>query len=157
MIWGPDPSDPEGDHGSMKVLTRGKNNLARDTGQSATFTIAEKVVTGGIKAPYLIRGDDRQVAADDVIADRETRTAREEAVEWLRAKLANGPVPANEAETEAGKVGISSRTLRRAKQSLRVISEQARADTSISGWICWTCRPCRPSRGRWPRRPRRPR
>ena len=99
----------------------------------------------------------RQVTADDVIADRETRTAREEAVEWLRAKLANGPVPANEAETEAGKVGISSRTLRRAKQSLRVISEQARADTSISGWICWTCRPCRPSRGRWPRRPRRPR
>ena len=42
MIWGPDPSDPEGDHGSAKVLTRVKGNLARGSDASATFTIVEQ-------------------------------------------------------------------------------------------------------------------
>ena len=42
MIWGPDPSDPEGDHGTRKALTRVKGNLARSSTASATFTITEK-------------------------------------------------------------------------------------------------------------------
>ena len=93
MIWGPDPSDPEGDHGSHKVLSRVKANLARGTNTSASFTIAEKAVYGGIRAPYLIRGEDVHVTANDVIADQETRSAQDEAVEWLRSLLADGPNP----------------------------------------------------------------
>jgi putative DNA primase/helicase len=68
MIWGPDPSDPEGDHGIRKVLTRAKGNLARGSTASATFTIVERTVAGGMRAPALVRGDDVQLEAADVIA-----------------------------------------------------------------------------------------
>lgn len=139
MIWGPDPSDPEGDLGANKVLTRVEGNLARGSNESATFSIVQKQVTETIAAPALIRGADTRVTADDVVADYETRSAREEAVEWLRALLANGPIKAKDAQRQAREVGISDRTLKRAKGAAGVISEQDRDDTSITGWI-WRLR-----------------
>jgi len=135
MIWGPDPADPQGDHGAGKALTRVKGNLARGSTESATFTIVETTVTAGLKAPALLRGDDAQITADDVIADHETRSARDEAVEWLRALLADGPVAAKDAQRQAREVGISDRTLKRAKMTARVTSEPSRDDSAISGWI----------------------
>ena len=134
MIWGADPSDPEGDHGTSKVLTRVKGNLARSSSTSATFTIAEKAVYGGMRAPYLIRGHDAQIAPDDVIADQQTRTARDEAVEWLQTLLENGPVAAKDAQRQAREVGISDSTLKRAKTKLHVASEPIRDDKRVSGW-----------------------
>lgn len=134
LIWGPDPSDPEGDQGSRKVLTRAKGNLARSTGDSPTFQIVEHAVAGGLRAPALERGADVQVAADDVVADHETRTARDEAVDWLRDLLADGPITAKEVRQRARADGVSDRTLDRAKARLRVISEPSRDKTSISGW-----------------------
>jgi len=91
MIWGPDPADPDGDRGRKKVLTRVKGNLAPNDGISATFTIVERDVTGGIRAPALAQGEDTHVTADDVIADQETRSARDEACDWLLATLVDGP------------------------------------------------------------------
>jgi putative DNA primase/helicase len=135
MIWGPDPGDPEGDHGTLKVLTRVKGNLARSSNASATFTIAEEAVAGGFRAPLLVRGEDAQITADDVIADQQTRTARDEAVDWLRDLLAAGPVAAKEVRRQARADGISDRTLDRAKVTLRAVSEPSRDTTNISGWI----------------------
>lgn len=135
MIWGPDPSDPEGDLGANKVLTRVKGNLARGSNESATFTIVQKQVTEMIAAPALVRGADTRVTADDVVADFETRSARDEAIEWLRALLANGPVKAKDAQRQARDVGISDSTLKRAKRTAGVISEQDRDDSGITGWI----------------------
>ena len=134
MVWGPDPSDPEADHGSHKALTRAKGNLARGNTASATFEILERDVTGGIHAPMLHRGDDAQIGAEDIIADSETRTARDEAVDWLGALLEHGPVAAKDAQRRAQADGISDRTLRRAKTALKVISEQNRDDGSIREW-----------------------
>jgi putative DNA primase/helicase len=134
MIWGPDPSDPDGDHGSRKALTRAKGNLARNDGTSATFTIVERDVTGGLRAPALAQGEDARIAADDVIADRETRSAREEASDWLKALLADGPVPAKDAQCKARDEGISDRTLRRARESLGVVTEQTREGDHIACW-----------------------
>jgi putative DNA primase/helicase len=134
MIWGPDPSDAEGDQGAAKVLTRVKGNLARGSDASATFTIVEKNVTGGIKAPALLRGDDAQITPDDVIADHETRSARDEAVEWLRELLNAGPVPAKEAIRKAREVGISDSTLKRAKRKVGISSEPSRDQNTIGGW-----------------------
>lgn len=134
LVWGPDPADPEGDHGSMKALTRAKGNLARAQA-SATFTIVEKTVTGAIKAPTLERGADRTISADDVVSDHESRTAQDEAVEWLRALLADGPVPAKEATRKAREDGISERTLRRARKAAGVRTEQDRGKNGISGWL----------------------
>jgi hypothetical protein len=93
------------------------------------------VVTGNIRAPLLVRGDDSHVTATDVIADRETRSAKEEAMEWLRTSLADGPVSAAEVKQNALKVGIADTTLRRAKVALKVRSEQNRANGGISEWI----------------------
>jgi putative DNA primase/helicase len=135
MIWGPDPSDPEGDQGSAKALTRVKGNLARGSNASATFTIAEKMVTGDIRAPMLTRGLDAHITADDVVADHETRSARDEAVEWLRTLLADGPVRARDAQRQAQDIGISARTLARAKLTAGVKSEQSRDENNISGWV----------------------
>ena len=134
MVWGPDPSDPEGDHGTRKVLTRIKGNLARSSTASATFTITEKAVAGGFRAPLLLRGEDAHITADDVIADHETRSAQDEAAEWLKALLANGPVPAKDGERQARDIGIAERTLKRARRKLGVLAEQVRSDNGITGW-----------------------
>lgn len=134
LIWGPDPSDPDGDNGTGKALTRAKGNLAR-TKASATFTIAEKTVTDAIKAPTLERGADREVTSDEVISDAETRTAMDEATEWLQDILADGPVDAKEVHKQARDAGISERTLRRAKRPAGVVSESNRAETGIGGWM----------------------
>jgi putative DNA primase/helicase len=134
MIWGPDPSDPEGDHGTAKVLTRVKGNLAKSSNASATFTIQEQAVAGGIRAPFLVRGQDAHITADDVIADQEARRAKDEAAEWLKALLADGPVSANEVRKQARAAGIADRTLDRAKAKIRAASEQRREKDGIKEW-----------------------
>lgn len=134
MVWGADPGDPDGDQGSMKALTRAKGNLARGSSDSATFRIVEHVVTEDIKAPALERGDDARIGAEDIVADRETRSARDEAVEWLGELLASGPIAAKDGQRQAHADGISERTLKRAKAALGVISESNRSDSTISGW-----------------------
>jgi hypothetical protein len=65
LLWGPEPSDPQGDRGTMKVLTRAKGNLARAT-YSATLTIAETTIASGIKAPVLERGEHSSIDASDI-------------------------------------------------------------------------------------------
>jgi hypothetical protein len=139
LVWGADPADPEGDQGKAKVLARAKGNLARSTA-SASFEIAEHVTASGIKAPALTRHADREVRADDLVADSETRTAADEAEAWLRDILADGPVPAREATKQAREVGIADRTLKRAKRAAGVVSESSRDDNGITGWT-WSLEP----------------
>lgn len=134
MVWGPDPADPEGDHGGRKALTRAKGNLSRHS-DSATFTIVEQDVGNGVKAPALTRGQDRAVDAFDVISDAETRTAQEEATDFLAAALAGGPRPSKHVQAEAREAGISDRTLRRAKAKLRVKATQHREGDKVANWI----------------------
>lgn len=133
LMWGPDPSDPEGDQGLKKVLTRAKGNLARSSA-SASFEITERVISGGLCAPALVRGEDRRITADEVVADHETRSASEEAAAWLRHVLANGPMDAKEIMRRAGQDGISERTLKRAKIKAGAISEPDRDQNKIRGW-----------------------
>jgi hypothetical protein len=136
LVWGADPADPEGDQGTSKALTRAKGNLARSSA-SATYTITERRVSGGIDAPVLTRGEDRAISADDVVSDAETRTALEEAAAWLRDTLAAGPVAAKEITRQAREVGIAERTLKRAKRTERITSEAVRDDNGFTGWT-WT-------------------
>jgi putative DNA primase/helicase len=58
-------------------------------------------------------------------------SARAEAVEFLRAMLADGPRLAKEVQEEARSVGISEKTLRRAKKLRGVISSN---DGFLGGW-----------------------
>jgi hypothetical protein len=53
------------------------------------------------------------------------RTARDDAADFLRAMLADGPRLAKEVQAEARAAGITKRTLERAKKLLGVISSKA--------------------------------
>ena len=134
MLWGANPTDDDVDS-PRKVLTLAKSNLARRPKQSAAFSIVERMVAGGIQAPALERGVDVEVSAGDIVADHETVTAKQEAIEWLRDRLADGPVGAKELRNQARDVGISDTTLKRARGDLRVVSESVRNENGIAGWV----------------------
>ncbi len=133
LVWGPDPSDPEGDHGPRKILARAKSNLAKSSA-SATFSIEERATSHGIPAPALKRGEDRRVEAEDVIVNAEARTAHDDAVEWLRSVLADGPMTAKELRRRSREDGLSDRTVDRAKKAAGAVSRPHRSDAGITGW-----------------------
>lgn len=73
--------------------------------------------------------------ADDLTSsppDAEERSARQEAIEFLRDMLKDGPVPSNELIAQAAAAGISERTLRRAKDILGV--DAKRGHGPMPGW-----------------------
>ena len=57
-------------------------------------------------------------------SDHEERSALSEAQEFLREILAEGPVPAKDAQEEARGAGIADRTLKRARSSMDVVAER---------------------------------
>jgi len=68
-----------------------------------------------------------KTTAEDLAAepdDSDTRRAVDEAMDFLREALANGPVLSNDLEEQAAKLGISNRTLRRAKPRAGVKARQ---------------------------------
>jgi hypothetical protein len=67
----------------------------------------------------------------------EDRNEREEAKEFLKTLLADGPVPANQVEEERKELGISSRTLARAKADLGITSERSGTEGKSRGKGKW--------------------
>lgn len=115
--------DPD-DH-ARRLLLPVKNNLAPDAGGLA-YTLR---TAGPGGTPYLL-WDSRPVtvSADDVLAAQiggdDDRTEREDAAEWLRTALADGPVPADEVKRQAKANAISEATLRRAKSAVGVVARK---------------------------------
>jgi hypothetical protein len=60
---------------------------------------------------------------------------REEATDWLRERLAAGPVPANDIWKEAKAAGFAEATVKRAKRQLGV--ETFKAKGSLGGGWMW--------------------
>jgi putative DNA primase/helicase len=91
-----------------------KSNCA-PYGQSLGFKIEKGV---------LIPTGPTALTADDLMAlnlsGSEERSALEEAVEFLIESLRYGKVPAKKIQREANEVGISERTLKRAKKEIKV-------------------------------------
>lgn len=117
LIWGPNPSDAEGDSGSLKVLTRAKGNLARG-GAAATFQIVETQIEGGIDVPKLLHVGEADVRAEDVVSSESVRTQTEAAIVFLRDYLADGPREAKEVEKAAEANEVSPKCLRTARERL---------------------------------------
>ncbi len=106
-----------GDRNGVGVMAHAKCNLAR-LGASLSY---EKGDNG-----FRWLGE-VSVTAYDLAAehdDRDARTALEEAKDFLREVLANGRVPSKELIEQADQLGISKRTLRRARSDLGVRAEQ---------------------------------
>jgi len=67
-------------------------------------------------------------------AMRDKRALRDEAIEWLRQELKEGPVSQKQLVREAKEYGFSLATLRRAKEELKLQSQRTGFGPGISHW-----------------------
>ena len=115
-------NEPETERRLMLAV---KNNVGIKA-QGRGYTIAAKIVGENISAPYIIwdaapaRGCDQAIVAAAKHA-KEGRRSLNDAIEFLKELLADGPVGATSREG-ATEEGISKRTLARAKKKLKVTS-----------------------------------
>jgi hypothetical protein len=127
-------SRDEHDH-ERRLMLPIKNNLARDTDGLAYSLFAPE----GETTPC-VAWEDETVAmiADDVLNagdDEGSKTAVEQAVEWLRDLLANGPVKPADVIAKARDAGYSESTVQRAKRRAGVESiAQRDDDNKMTGW-----------------------
>jgi putative DNA primase/helicase len=110
-----------------RLMLAVKNNVGIKA-QGRGYTIAARIVADNISAPYII-WDDAPVdmTADQAIVAagkhaKEGRRSLNDAIEFLKELLADGPVGAVDADEAATEEGISKRTLARAKKALKVTS-----------------------------------
>ena len=128
-----DPQDP-----ARRLFLPAKNNLGPD-GAGLSFAIEAVTIEGDIETsriawhaePVTITANEA-LAADGGPDRREEAPQRKEAEEWLAASLSGGPVPSADLLRSAGSVGISRRTLFRAKEALGVAA--AKGDFK-GGWV----------------------
>lgn len=113
--------DPEAENqDDSYVLIHGKSNLG-PLQPTLRYQIGTEYVTGEAAlihtSAVLWAGEADGVKSGDVLGneDRESRNATDEAVDFLRLSLADGPRPGSEVKAEARKVGIADRTLQRAR------------------------------------------
>jgi putative DNA primase/helicase len=114
------------DESGLRLVLPIKSNLGPDThGYRYNVNVSDNGV------PYIAWDDERETrTADQVLAS--DSTPRDEGVtekinsarDWLAAKLSDGPQLASDMERAAKLAGISDRSLRSAKKSLRMSSKQ---------------------------------
>lgn len=114
------PTEPH-----TRIVACLKNNLARKP-RSITFRMEE---AENIRAPRIEWLDHVDCSADDALEHNGTpksspNSALDTASGFLNESLKDGPVAARDVETKAADRGITSRTLRRARETLAVISEK---------------------------------
>jgi putative DNA primase/helicase len=115
-----DKDDPK-----RRLLLPIKNNIAPDTGG-----LAYRIEPTGVGGCPVVawEPDPVNVSADDALAgDRDQGGgggALDEAMEWLRDTLSDGPCPAKDVKAAAESDGIKLRTLDRAKKSLGVKADR---------------------------------
>jgi putative DNA primase/helicase len=106
-----------------RLLLPAKNNLGDDqTGYA--FRIEQASLPGGIATSRVAWEPERvTVTAEEALApaeDREERSALEEAGDFLRAVLADAPMPAKRLLSEAREAGHAEKTIRRAAKAIGV-------------------------------------
>jgi putative DNA primase/helicase len=104
------------DHPKRRLMLPSKNNLAEMEGAGMAYTIELGRVVWE-QEPVVL-------AADDMLNDEHDASAIDEAAGWLQLVLEAGPQLASTVIRDARHDGISEKTLRRAKRSLEVVSEQ---------------------------------
>jgi DNA polymerase len=135
--------DPENENAYLFVKAKG--NLAPRDLPALRYTISvrqvgfDRKLNRPIEAPFILWDDNgvqiTALEAMEAAAGGSRGNARDEAEEFLRSKLANGPVPADEIYAEAKAQCIAIATLKRAKKDLHVVSEKERG--KIEGEWCW--------------------
>lgn len=114
--------DPEDEDNRLFVPL--KNNLGKDQTGFA-FKIQEYQLPNGIDTSKIVWSDERVTkTADEIMSSQFThsKSAIADAEEFLYFELANGPKPATYLFAQAQDKGISEKTLRRAKDNLKIAS-----------------------------------
>ena len=131
---------PREDGGTDRILVRAKSNIGPDGGGYAYSMVQAALPEHpGIDASSVVWGGPLDGTAGELLAtaesagDGEERTALTEAETFLRAELCGGDIPSKDLTKKAREAGISERTLKRAKQSLRI---RARKDGATGAWYC---------------------
>lgn len=128
LVVAEDPTDPDG---RKRILAATKSNLSEPV-RSLVFSISASAVNGAARVEW--HGGSPLNAGEILSAPliAEEKTALEEAVEYLKDELSDGPMAAKQIKTSARRDGISERTLNRAKAHLKV-----RSVKETYGWT-WT-------------------
>lgn len=108
-----------------------KNNIGRAAGLA--FRIESVTLPNGIETSRAVFYPDTvpTTASEAMEGAGSGPNAIEEACDFLRAELADGPRPVRKVEAEAESAGIHKRTLERAKRKLGIISQKTAAN---GGW-----------------------
>jgi len=114
LLVAPDPDDPEGER---RVLAATKANLA-ELPASLAYTV--EAPDGVARLRWLGHSEQTAKSLLATPTDGDEKTALDEAKDFLRVLLADGPVEVKEVKAEARDAGISERTLARAKAQLCV-------------------------------------
>jgi hypothetical protein len=128
LIVAQDPDDPDG---RRRVLASSKQNLAEPT-PSLVFVVASSASNGAARVEW--HGGSSLDAKELMRAplEEEEKSALEEALEFLKDELSEGPMAAKQIKLNAKAEGVSERTLNRAKARLKV-----RSTKEAYGWT-WT-------------------
>ena len=127
-----------------RVFCRAKSNIGADTG-GFEYTLKQSPLADhqDITASYVewgkaVEGEARDILAqaEGTEADSGSGGAMGEAMRFLLEVLNDGPVPANDVKGEAETAGISDKTLRRAREALRV--NVARDGFGKNGRFVWS-------------------
>jgi AAA domain-containing protein len=124
LLLARDPDDEGGERGNRRVLAHVKSNF----GQLATSLRFEvETTTDENPIAKLTECGESRFSANELVetfeANGDRRTV-EEAIAFLEESLAAGPRLSAELFSEASQLGITARTLKRARQQLGVIAER---------------------------------
>jgi hypothetical protein len=128
LVVAPDPEADEDDE-SARVLVHAKANLSQQAAPLRFRLNSETVETpdGPTEVPVVEWGEEvPTLSATDALAglDGDERTAIEDAAEWLRQALADGPRLASTVKAEGKREGHAARTVQRAAKRLHIVSRR---------------------------------
>ena len=118
----------DAEHEGRRLFLHAKNNLARAP-QGLAFRLEQCLVGDGIVASRILwEAEPVAITANEALAadadGAETRTAKADAMEFLKAALAGGPVPATEVNRMAREHCLTPKAIRSARESLGVRVER---------------------------------
>jgi putative DNA primase/helicase len=134
--------DPDDDSDTRRLFVPMKNNLARTDGGLA-FRLEQRLVGEREIVASAVTWESERVTrtADEILAAADSagehRSARDEAIEWLKELLAEGPLDAKEIRAQAEGAGLTWATVRRAKDRLGIRPERRSEGCGGEGKWLW--------------------
>jgi DnaB-like helicase N terminal domain/AAA domain len=133
LLLARDPDDPDGETGSHRVLAHVKCNVAPQAESLACEIKSIRLDDGPSTARFTVTGTSQATAVELLAAPvGEERTKQDDAADFLRTELEDGPRATKEIQAEARGAGIGWRTVEEAKKQLGV---RASKQGFGAGWV----------------------